>query len=151
MGSIEPVSTGAKGARLYERVRLPLNWQAADGFARWLARRSVRDPDAIAYYFAYAPAQTTLAELAAAAGLRWTVEECFLRAKDDLGFDHCEARSWHGWHRHVSLVMAAAAFLARIGAQQRRDAFSKRNETSPAVAARSIGSSTHAQHRRCCI
>jgi hypothetical protein len=35
----------------------------------------------------------------------------------------------------MSLVMAAAAFLARIGAQQRRNAFAKRNETSPAAAA----------------
>ncbi|WOS61810.1 IS701 family transposase [Sinorhizobium fredii] len=125
---------GAKGARLYDWVRLPLNWETEDGFARWLlARRSLRDPDAIAYYFAYAPAQTTLAELAAAAGLRWTIEECFLRAKDDLGLDHCEARSWHGWHRHMSLVMAAAAFLARITAQQRREAFGKQNERSPAA------------------
>jgi len=81
----EPLSAGegAKGARLNEWVRLPLNWQAANGFARWLlARRSLREPEAIAYYFAYAPAQTTLAELAGAAGLRWTIEECFLRAKD---------------------------------------------------------------------
>lgn len=125
---------GAKGPRLYDWVRLPLNWETEDGFARWLlARRSLRDPDAIAYYFAYAPAQTTLAELAAAAGLRWTIEECFLRAKDDLGLDHCEARSWHGWHRHMSLVMAAAAFLAGITAQQRRAAFGKQNERSPAV------------------
>jgi SRSO17 transposase len=125
---------GAKGPRLYDWVRLPLNWQTEDGFARWLlARRSLRDPDTIAYYFAYAPAQTTLAELAAAAGLRWTIEECFLRAKDDLGLDHCEARSWHGWHRHMSLVMAAAAFLAGITAQQRRAAFGKQNVRSPAV------------------
>lgn len=127
---------GAKGPRLYEWVRLPLNWQTEDGFARWLlARRSLRDPDAIAYYFAHAPAGTTLAELAAAAGLRWTIEECFLRAKDDLGLDHCEARSWHGWHRHMSLVMAAAAFLTGLSARQRRSAFGKQNETSPAIAA----------------
>lgn len=134
----QPLSAGegAKGARLYQWVRLPLNWQGADGFGRWLlARRSLREPEAIAYYFAYAPAETTLAELAGAAGLRWTIEECFLRAKDDLGLDHCEARSWHGWHRHMSLVMAAAAFLARLSAQQRRSAFGKRNETSPAMAA----------------
>jgi SRSO17 transposase len=134
----QPLSAGegAKGARLYEWVRLPLNWQGADGFGRWLlARRSLREPEAIAYCFAYAPAETTLAELAAAAGLRWTIEECFLRAKDDLGLDHCEARSWHGWHRHMSLVMAAAAFLARLSAQQRRSAFGKRNETRPAMAA----------------
>ncbi len=130
----QPLSAGegAKGPRLYDWARLPLTWQAGDGFARWLlARRSRREPDTIAYYFAYAPSGTTLAELAAAAGLRWTIEECFLRAKDDLGLDHCEARSWHGWHRHMSLVMAAAALLAKIRADQLRTAFGKANETSP--------------------
>ncbi|MCJ9668508.1 MULTISPECIES: transposase [unclassified Neorhizobium] len=117
---------------LYEWTRLPMTRPNEDGFRRWLlARRSLRNPDAIAYYFANAPAETTLAELAAAAGLRWTIEECFLRAKDDLGLDHCEARSWHGWHRHMSLVMAAAAFLVKVSAQQRRHAFGKWNETSP--------------------
>ena len=130
----QPLSAaeGTKGPRLYDWARVPLNYRAGKGFSRWLlARRSLRDPQAIACYFAYAPTGTTLAELAAAAGLRWTIEECFLRAKDDLGLDHCEARSWHGWHRHMSLVMAAAAFLARIAADQRRAAFGKRNETSP--------------------
>ena len=65
------------------------------------------------------------------AGLRWTIEECFQRAKDDLGLDHCEARSWHGWHRHISLVMAAAAFLAKLAADLRNAASGKENETSP--------------------
>jgi len=32
----------------------------------------------------------------------------------------------------MSLVMAAAAFLVRIAADQRRAAFGKQNETSPA-------------------
>ena len=68
------------------------------------------------------------------AGLRWTIEECFQRAKNDLGLDHCEARSWHGWHRHMSLVMVAAAFLARLAAELRRVAASKANETSPTAA-----------------
>jgi SRSO17 transposase len=123
---------GAKGHRLYDWARVPLNYTAGEGFSRWLlARRSLRDPEAIAYYFAYARKDTTLPELAAAAGLRWTIEECFLRAKDDLGLDHCEARSWHGWHRHMSLVMAASAFLVRLSADQRRTAFSKPNKTSP--------------------
>lgn len=130
----QPLSAGegAKGQRLYDWTWVPLRYQAAEGFSRWLlARRSLRDPQNIAYYFAHARTGTTLAELAAAAGLRWTIEECFLRAKDDLGLDHCEARSWHGWHRHMSLVMAAAAFLARVTADQRRAAYGKRNETSP--------------------
>ncbi|MBM2324350.1 IS701 family transposase [Marivita cryptomonadis] len=130
----QPLSAGegAKGQRLYDWAWVPLGYQTAEGFSRWLlARRSLRDPQNIAYYFAHARTGTTLAELAAAAGLRWTIEECFLRTKDDLGLDHCEARSWHGWHRHMSLVMAAAAFLARVTADQRRAAYGKRNETSP--------------------
>lgn len=130
----QPLSAGegSKGPRLYDWVRLPINHSAEAGFSRWLlARRSLRDPQAISYYFAHARAGTTLADLAAAAGLRWTIEEGFQRAKDDLGLDHCEARSWHGWHRHMSLVMAAAVFLARIAADQRHAAFGKRNETSP--------------------
>jgi SRSO17 transposase len=133
-GSWQSLSAGegTKGHRLYDWTRVPLNYMAGEGFSRWLlARRSLRDPKAVAYYFAYARTNTTLPELAAAAGLRWTIEECFLRAKDDLGLDHCEVRSWHGWHRHMSLVMAAAAFLVRLAADQRRAAFSKPNKTSP--------------------
>jgi len=123
---------GSKGPRLYEWARVSLGWETGDGFERWLLlRRHRRDRQALAYYIAYAPAGTDLAELAGAAGLRWTIEECFLRAKDYLGLDHCEARSWHGWHRHMSLVMAAAAFLAKLSAEQRRSAFGKRDKTSP--------------------
>lgn len=141
-GDWQPLSAGegAKGMRLYDWACMPLKWDAPGGFARWLlVRRSQRDPKARTFYFAFAPMGTGLAELAAAAGLRWTIEECFLRAKDDLGLDHCEARSWHGWHRHMTLVMAAAAFLATLSAEQRRQAYDgrtgtdarKANETSP--------------------
>jgi SRSO17 transposase len=127
---------GSKGPRLYDWARVPLGWSRGEGFERWLLlRRSRHDPHALAFYFAYAPEGASLAELAGAAGLRWTIEECFLRAKDDLGLDHCEARSWHGWHRHISLVMAAAAYLARLSADQRRLAFGKRDKRSPAAAA----------------
>jgi len=123
---------GSKGPRLYDWARVPLGWESEQGFERWLpVRRSQRDPEALAYFFAYAPEGTSLAELAGAAGLRWTIEESFLRAKDDLGLDHCEARSWHGWHRHMSLVMAAAAYLAKLAAGQRRTAFGKGDKTSP--------------------
>jgi SRSO17 transposase len=33
-------------------------------------------------------------------------------AKNELGLDHDETRSRHGWHRRVSLVMLALAMLA---------------------------------------
>jgi len=127
---------GTKGPRLYHWARAPLKWNTEESFERWLLiRRSRHDPEAVAYYFAYAPQGTSLAELAGAAGLRWTIEQAFQRAKDDLGLDHCEARSWHGWHRHMTLVMAAAAYLAKLSANQLRSAFGKEDKTSPAAAA----------------
>lgn len=129
-----PAGVGAKGLRLYDWARIALPWSAEAGFVRWLLiRRSRKEPEKQAYYLVFAPESTAFAELAGAAGLRWTIEECFERAKDDLGLDHCEARSWHGWHRHMSLVMAAQAFLAKLAADLRRSSWSKPNETSPTV------------------
>ena len=123
---------GSKGIRLYDWARLALPWTVDDGFERWvLFRRNRRDPQDRAYYLVFAPRGTSVAELAGVAGLRWTVEECFQRAKEELGLDHCEARSWHGWHRHMTLCMAALGFLAKLSAQLRQAAGSKANETSP--------------------
>ncbi|MDV2992282.1 MAG: hypothetical protein N4J56_001936 [Chroococcidiopsis sp. SAG 2025] len=45
------------------------------------------------------------------AGQRWRIEECFKFAKDQLGLGEYEVRSWHGWHRHITLVLAAQIFL----------------------------------------
>jgi hypothetical protein len=45
-------------------------------------------------------------------GHRWAIEDSFETAKNELGLDHNEARSWHGWHRHVSLVRLAFAVMA---------------------------------------
>ena len=47
-------------------------------------------------------------------GCRWAIEDAFETAKTELGLDHHETRSWHGWHRHVSLVMLAFAMLMVI-------------------------------------
>jgi len=47
-------------------------------------------------------------------GARWSIEDSFETAKNELGLDHNETRSWHGWHRHVSLVMLAFAMMAAI-------------------------------------
>jgi SRSO17 transposase len=134
--AVHAAGEGSKGLRLYDWARISLPWVCDPCFERWiLIRRNRRAPAERAYYFCFAAAGTTLAELAGAAGLRWAIEECFERAKDDLGLDHCEARSWHGWHRHMSLVMAAAAFLAKLAADLRRTAASgKPNKTSPIAA-----------------
>ena len=31
------------------------------------------------------------------------IKDSFETAKNELGLDHNESRSWHVWHRHVSL------------------------------------------------
>jgi SRSO17 transposase len=128
---------GSKGLRLYDWARYRLPWTVDEGFERWvLFRRNRKDATECAYYFVFARQGIGLAELAGAAGLRWTIEECFERGKSDLGLDHCEARSWHGWHRHMTLVMAAGAFLAKLTADLRRtSAPSKANERSPTTEA----------------
>ena len=53
-------------------------------------------------------------KLVSVEGHRWAIEDSFETAKNELGLDHNESRSWHGWHRHVSLVMLAFAMMAVI-------------------------------------
>jgi len=127
---------GAKGPRLYEWARVRLFWSRDPRWEHWLLIRRNQKADDRAYYICFVKAGTTLAELAGVAGLRWTIETCFETAKDELGLDHCEARSWHGWHRHMTLVMTALAFLSKLRADLLRSSMtdrsdSKRNERSP--------------------
>ena len=44
--------------------------------------------------------------------MRWAIEECFGAAKNECGLDQYEVRCWTGWYRHITLAMAAHAFLA---------------------------------------
>jgi len=54
------------------------------------------------------------------------IEEGFETAKNAFGPDHNEIRSWHGWHRHVSLVMLADAMMAAVRYQANAPAPEKR-------------------------
>jgi len=79
-----------------------------------LVRRKLSKPDEMAYCVVFGPAATSLEALARIAGRRWPVEECFETAKQEVGLDGYEVRSWHGWYRHVTLSMLALAFLAAM-------------------------------------
>ena len=108
---------GAKGPRWYDWLRLPLAAPLVAGWRRWvLLRRSVTDPTAITAYVCFCPDETTLADLVRVAGSRWTVEICFEAAKQEVGLDEYEVRSWTGWHRHITLACLAHAFLAVVRA-----------------------------------
>ena len=106
---------GAKGPRVYEWAWLPLDAPTQEGFAHWLlVRRSLSDPTELAYYLVFAPAATALATVAQVAGTRWSIEAGFESAKGEVGLDHYEVRSWHGWYRHMTLALVAHALLSVI-------------------------------------
>jgi SRSO17 transposase len=111
------VGNGSKGPRLYDWTRLPLNPPMQEGFERWLLvrrRRSLEDAEELTAYTVFAPEGASLEELAKAAGSRWQVEIAFEEAKGEVGLSHYEVRSWHGWHRHITLALFAHAFLAAV-------------------------------------
>jgi SRSO17 transposase len=76
-------------------------------------RRNIADGD-LAYFSTWCPVGTSIETLVRVEAHRWAIEDSFETAKNELGLDHNETRSWHGWHRHVSLVMLAFAMMAAI-------------------------------------
>jgi SRSO17 transposase len=103
---------GAHGQRLYDWAAVDIRPWRQPGRGHWLlAHRSITDPDEIAYYICYGPADTELTELVRVAGARWAIEECFQTAKNETGLDHYQVRRYQAWYRHITLSMAAAAFL----------------------------------------
>jgi SRSO17 transposase len=113
---------GTKGERLHDWAYLELaDLDAAEYHdaltGLWtrglLIRRNIADGD-LAYFSTWCPAGTPIETLVKVEGHRWAIEDSFETAKNELGLDHNETRSWHGWHRHVSLVMLAFAMMAAI-------------------------------------
>lgn len=113
---------GTKGPRLYDWAYCELaDLDAAEydpnRSGLWtrglLIRRNITD-DELAFFSTWCPAGTDIETLVAVEGHRWAIEDGFETAKNELGLDHNETRSWHGWHRHVSLVMLAFAMMAAI-------------------------------------
>ena len=116
---------GTKGERLFDWAYLELadldaaeyNESLSGVWTRGLLiRRNITDGN-LAFFTTWCPAGTPVAALVTVEGQRWAIEDSFKTAKNELGLDHNETRSWHGWHRHVSLVMLAFAMLVAIRRQ----------------------------------
>lgn len=73
------------------------------------------------FWFSNLPEDTDLQELVYWAKIRWYVEQNYQQLKDELGLDHFEGRSWNGWHRHVTLIMMAFAFLVLEGFRAKKN------------------------------
>ncbi|MER7468760.1 IS701 family transposase [Streptomyces sp. NPDC097981] len=116
-----PIGTGEGGER----------W-----WCRWMiARRRPEDPAGRHdYYLAWGPADTTPEHLAHVAGARWRVEDAIKLGKHECGLADYEVRSWHGWYRHITLSMLAAAFLAvqAAGSGNEHEEEATDHSTSPA-------------------
>jgi SRSO17 transposase len=106
---------GSKGPRWYDWAVEPFGPVDERGWHLWLLVRRHRErKEERAYYLCRGPAATPRRELVRVAGSRWTIEECFERAKGDCGLDEYEVRSWVGWYRHVTLSLFTLAMLTVI-------------------------------------
>jgi len=134
---------GSKGERLFDWAwvstsELMVRGSSAglgpvieEGFERWvLARRSLDDPTALAYFTVFAPQSTPLESVVQVAGARWAIEVGFKTAKGEVGLDHYEVRSWTGWYRHITLALLAHAFLVAIQASEKKGAWKRRTTSS---------------------
>ena len=109
---------GTKGPRLHDWAYVELaDLEAGTLAEEWtrglLIRRNIANGD-LAFFSTWCPKGTPMTKLVAVEGHRWAIEDSFETAKNEFGLDHNETRSWHGWHRHVSLVMLAFAMMAVI-------------------------------------
>jgi SRSO17 transposase len=103
---------GSKGPRLYDWALIGTKSPRH----HLLVRRSLRPDDKgvleLAFFRCWSPRPVILSELAAVAGARWGVEDCFAEAKNEAGLDHYQVRKYRAWYRHATLSMLAHAFLA---------------------------------------
>ena len=86
-----------------------------------LVRREVEGaaatgPARFGYYHCRAGAGTPIAVLARVAGAPDEVRERVERARIELGLDRYQVRRYEAWYRHVTLCLAAGAYLAAVRA-----------------------------------
>jgi len=86
---------------------------AAPGAEVWLLYSwPVGEPAPVKYWLSSLPETTSLKRLVFLAKLRWRVERDYQEMKGEVGLDHYEGRTWHGFHHHCTFVSVAHAFLA---------------------------------------
>src|SRR3974390_1436607 len=115
-----PSGEGTKGPRWHDWAYLEMadldaseyNDDLAGEWTRGvLIRRNIAD-SSLAFFSTWSPKGTSIQKLVSVEGRRWAIEDSLETTKKQLGVDNNETRSWHGWHRHVSLVMLPFAMMA---------------------------------------
>ncbi len=82
--------------------------------AVWLIlRRSTSNPHDYHAFLCNAPEDMVHEAMIRVCALRWPIETMFEQAKQLVGLNEYETRTWFGWHHHMTLVILAFGFLAR--------------------------------------
>jgi len=110
---------GAKGQRWYSWALVEIAGDTDTGHHHLLVRRNDKTGE-LAYYRCYRPKPVRLRDYVRVAGWRWKIEETFQTGKGLTGLDEHQVRTWTSWHRWVTLVLFAHAFLVVTTAAQRR-------------------------------
>lgn len=124
VGHGDGVPAGRSGPGAYDWAMVSIRPGRQAGWAhRLLARRDPSDRTDIACFICFCPAGTVLTELVRAAGARRTAGACLRTARSETGLDHYQVRGYTAWYRHITLSMAALAFLvaSRTGVDRERD------------------------------
>jgi SRSO17 transposase len=115
------VRGGSKGPVVYyaTRRRVRARWRhRVSPVEEWLLVTRTEDAEPeYRYYLSNGGPEATLDEMVQAACARFWIEDCFERAKGEVGLADYETRSWDGWHHHVTLCLLALWFLVK---EQRR-------------------------------
>ena len=113
---LHALKEGAKGLIVAEIAlcRLISVRDGLPGSPVWLLlRRSTSDPQEIHYFLCNAPEEIAANEMIEVCALRWPIETMFEQAKQFVGLNEYETRTWFGWHHHMTLVILAFGFLTR--------------------------------------
>lgn len=88
---------GSKGPRAYDRAVLVISGSATERpLSGILARRSVSNPEEIAFYCWSSPRRVYVADLVRVAESHWSIESGLDQAKHEVGLENYEVRSWDG-------------------------------------------------------
>jgi hypothetical protein len=104
----------ADGAEVSTGVHLP-------GDPAWLVCERLSNGDR-KFYLVSLPASASRKKIVGAIKARWSCEQMHQQAKEELGLDHFEGRSWFGLHHHAVLTMIAFAFLVHVRLTENKSA-----------------------------
>lgn len=110
------IRDGAKGPLKVRAIKVRVQTKDEDGCAgpaeTLLVMRTLGQEKRTTYHLSNVRT-ARLWKLVSVGSRRHEIEEVLQEAKGEVGLGHYEARSWVGWHHHMTLSLLALWFLAR--------------------------------------